>query len=103
MQFTSLAGLSFVAFVAILCRIVPVRLKPALLLGSSYVFYCSWDPSMALALLAATTICYCVALGIERFRSSKAESALLIAAVSALILYISFFKILAGWDTAANI
>jgi alginate O-acetyltransferase complex protein AlgI len=93
MQFISLVGLSFIVAVAVLCRLTPIRLKPALLLGASYLFYCTWDPGMALALLIATVICYFAALRIEQLRSSKVGSALLTTIVSALVLYISFFKL----------
>jgi alginate O-acetyltransferase complex protein AlgI len=103
MQFTSLAGLTFVVCAAILCRIAPVRLKPTLLLAASYLFYCTWDTWVALDLLLVTTVCYCVALGIQRLRSSSAGTALLAAAVTALILYISFFKIRAVSETAGFI
>jgi hypothetical protein len=76
MQFISLVGMSFVVVAAVLCRLTPVRLKPVLLLGASYLFYCTWDPGMVLALLIATAICYFAALRIEQLRSSRAGSAL---------------------------
>jgi alginate O-acetyltransferase complex protein AlgI len=93
MQFTSLAGLVFVALAAIVCRLAPVRLKPAVLVVASYMFYCTWDPSMALALLVASAICYAGALQIEQSRAAGTGSALVAALVAALVLYICWFKL----------
>jgi D-alanyl-lipoteichoic acid acyltransferase DltB (MBOAT superfamily) len=91
-QFTSLAGLVFVAVAALVCRIAPVPHKPTVILIASYVLYCTWDPGMALALLAATTICFAAAWQIDRTRSSGGGG-LLGATAGALVLYICFFKI----------
>jgi hypothetical protein len=92
MQFISLAGLLFVALAAILCRAAPARWKPAVLLVASYLFYCTWDPWMALALLGATAACYLAALGIEQWRASKVGTAMLSVTVTSLVLYLSLFK-----------
>ena len=93
MQFTSLAGLLFVALAAIVCRLAPVRLKSLVLVVASYVFYCTWDPSMALALLVASVICYAAALQIEHSRTAGTGSVLVAAVVGALVLYLCWFKL----------
>ena len=103
MQFTSLPGLVFIALTAALCRITPVRLKPSVLLGASYLFYCSWDPWMALALLATTMICFSAALAIERSRSSTARTAVLTGIVCSLVLYITYFKVQSLWVTDRSV
>jgi alginate O-acetyltransferase complex protein AlgI len=103
MQFISLAGMAFIVVTAIVCRLTPVRFKPAVLLVASYVFYCTWDPGMAVALLSTTAICYFAALRIEQLRASKAGSALLATSVSALVLYISFFKLRSVWATGDSV
>jgi alginate O-acetyltransferase complex protein AlgI len=97
MQFTSLAGLAFIAVAAFVCRLAPVRLKPAVLLVFSYLFYCTWDPGMALALLATTAICYGAAIVIEQSRAASARTALVATVASSLVLYISWFKIQYLW------
>jgi len=103
MQFTSLSGLVFIALAAVLCRIAPIRLKPAVLLGASYLFYCTWDPWMALALLGTTAVCYGTALRIERSRSATTRTALLTTAVCSLVLYISFFKMQSLWAAGSSV
>lgn len=49
---------------------------------------------MALALAAATAICYLAALRIEQLRSDGRTTWLLIATVGSLVLYICYFKLL---------
>jgi len=66
-----LASVEFLLFVALsvaLFRLAPRRWRPHVLLIASYVFYCTWNPGMAVALLAITVICYYAALYIESSR-----------------------------------
>jgi alginate O-acetyltransferase complex protein AlgI len=58
LTFTSFLFLVFLAAAACLYRLCPVRWRPALLLGLSYVFYLTWVPIAALLLAALTGITF---------------------------------------------
>ena len=60
---------------------------------------------MALALLAATAVCFVAALQLERLRSSGRGTRLLTAVATALVLYICYFKLrgLTGSGTSAAV
>ena len=93
MQFLSIEYLCFLAVTALCCRFCPLRSRSYLLLIASYLFYCSWSPRMAAALLVATVLCYVAALQLEALRGRRLASALTFATVSVLVLFLSFFKL----------
>jgi alginate O-acetyltransferase complex protein AlgI len=92
MQFASVAFILFVAVTATVFRMCPRSSRGHVLLVSSYVFYCTWDLAMAAILLLITIACYFSALYIETFRGRRTASRLTLAVVSALVLYLVFFK-----------
>ena len=90
-----LASVEFLLFVALsvaLFRLAPRRGRPHVLLIATYVFYCTWNPGMAVALLAITVICYYAALYIESSRGRPLAPRLTLVLVAALIVYIVAFK-----------
>ena len=92
MQLSSVEFLLFVALCVAVFRVSPRRWRPHILLVASYVFYCTWNPGMALALFVITVICYYAALYIEASRGRPLASRLTVAMVATLILYIVAFK-----------
>ena len=92
MEFASFEFALFLVLTAVLFRICPRRWRAAFILVVSYVFYCTWDASMAVALFAATLLAYAVAIQLEKFRARKIAARLMLAAVSVLVLYLAFFK-----------
>lgn len=103
MQFLSIEYLCFLAVVAIGSRICPPRWHAHLLLVASYLFYCSWSPRMAVVLLLITVLCYFTALRLQGLRGRAGASALTCAAVSALILFLAFFKIRPLLSSSGNV
>ncbi len=93
MQFLSIEYLCFLAVTAIFSRFCPARWRSYSLLVASYLFYCTWSPRMAVALFLATTLCYFTTLRLEALRGRAAASALTCGAVSALVLFLAFFKV----------
>jgi alginate O-acetyltransferase complex protein AlgI len=92
MQLSSVEFLLFVALSVVAFRLAPRRWRPDVLLVASYIFYCTWNPGMAVALLAITVICYYAALYIESSRGRPLAPRLTLVVVAALILYIVAFK-----------
>jgi alginate O-acetyltransferase complex protein AlgI len=93
-DFTTLNFLGFLALVALLYRLIPVKLRAPFLLLASYAFYWSWSGAMALLLLAATTIAYLTALAIGRPTHRNPRHSLAILTVAVLVLLLAFFKAL---------
>lgn len=93
MQFLSIEFVCFLAITATCLRVCPARWRSHLLLVTSYLFYCTWNPRMAVALFLATTLCYFTALRLQALRGRPTASALTCAAVSALVLFLAFFKL----------
>lgn len=58
MLFTSLNFGAFLAIVALAYHVCPLRWRAWVLLGSSYVFYCTWSTPFALLLLATTVVAF---------------------------------------------
>jgi hypothetical protein len=92
MNFASFEFAIFIVITVVLFRICPRRWQAAFILIASYVFYCTWDALMAVALFVATLLAYVVAIQLEKFRGRQTASRLMLAAVSALVLYLAFFK-----------
>ena len=103
MQFLSFQYLCFLAVTAIGYRVCPLRWRSYLLLGTSYLFYCTWSPRMAVVLLLATALCYFTALRLQALRGRSAASALACAGVSALILFLAFFKLRPLLSSSSNL
>jgi alginate O-acetyltransferase complex protein AlgI len=102
-QFLSIEYRCFLAVVAIGSRICPSRWHAHLLLVASYLFYCTWSSRMAVVLLLVTTLCYFTALRLEALRGRVAASALTCAIVSALILFLAFFKVRPLLSSSGNV
>src|SRR4026207_389419 len=103
-----LASVEFLLFVALsvaLFRLAPRRWRPHVLLIASYVFYCTWNPGMAVALLALTVIRYYAALYTEssRGRPPAPPPTLPRVVVAGLIVYIVAFKTRAMLHPAVSI
>lgn len=92
MQFSSLEFLLFLAVSVAVFRACPGRWRAPVLLASSYVFYCTWDPAMAVVLFVVTTVCYFSALYLESLRGRPTASRLVLVVVSALVLLLVLFK-----------
>lgn len=103
MPLSSVAFLLFVALSVAVFRLAPRRRRPHVLLVASYLFYCSWNPGMAVALLAITVVCYYAALYVESSRGRPLAPRLTLALVAALILYIVAFKLRAMLYPGASI
>ena len=103
MQLSSVEFLLFVGLSAMVFRAVGRAWRAHVLLVASYVFYCTWDLGMAAVLLAITAVCYVAALYIESARGRPLASRLIVATVSALILYVVVFKIRAVLAPGASL
>lgn len=93
MQLLSVEFLCFLAITAVLIRVCPPRGRSYLLLLASYIFYCTWDISMAAGLLLATTITYCAAVLSRKLQDRPAASRITFGAVTLLIAYLAWFKL----------
>jgi len=103
MQFLSFDFLAFLAFAVILFRVIPIRWRAHWILLASYAFYCTWDVRMAVSLLVATVLCFVAGLQIEKLRGRKAASVVTFGTVSALVLYLAFFKVRSLISSGASV
>lgn len=90
MIFTSFEYAGFFLVVLVLNWSLPRRLRPALLLVASYVFYASWSPSALVILATVTAVTYLAALGIPRLTGTLravATGATVTVAASSLIVF----------------
>src|SRR5215813_4341207 len=92
MQFVSIEYLCFLGAVVVFLRVSPSSWRTPLLLVASYAFYCTWSIRMAAVLLLATAVCYFAALRLEAFRGRKEASIWTLCTVTALVLFLVFFK-----------
>jgi hypothetical protein len=103
MQLSSVEFLLFVAVSVVVFRAVGRPWRAHVLLVASYGFYCTWDLGMAAVLFVITTGCYFAALYIESARGRPLASRLIVAVVSALILYLVVFKLRAVLAPGASL
>src|SRR5947209_2378046 len=92
MQFFSVAFLLFLGLSAVAYAFCPRGGRAWFLLIASYAFYCTWDVSMAAVLLGITVAVFATGLALDRWRGSVAAGRLMVTAVSALTIYLAFFK-----------
>ena len=87
--------LAFLPLVAILYYICPRRLRNALLLVFSLLFYGWGEPKYILIMLFSTVFDYCNGLGIGRCRAKgneKGAKAVLVLSVAGNLAILGFFK-----------
>src|SRR5690349_12284656 len=92
MQLISIQFVLFLALTAVILRST-AHWRNYLLLLSSYVFYCTWDRSMALLLLAATIMSYFAALLLHKTRTRVIASVAILGTVFLLISTLAWFKL----------
>lgn len=92
MLFNSFAFLLFFPAVTLLYFLLPFRIRWALLLGASCLFYMFFKPEYILILFATIFIDYFAGIGIERTRHKKNKLYLLIISLIANIGVLAVFK-----------
>lgn len=92
MVFNSFSFLVFFPIVLLLYRIVPKKLRWAMLLAASYYFYLSWQPDLIYLILFTTAVSYLCAIGIEKTGNETLRSLFLITAIVASLSVLFFFK-----------
>lgn len=93
MNFNSLSFLIFFPVVLVLYYVLPYKLRPALLLVSSYYFYMSWNPELVVLILGTTATSYAAGLLIDKYREKKIFSKFcLVFAISISLAVLFFFK-----------
>lgn len=92
MLFNSFEFLIFYVAVVVLFFSVHDRYRWVLLLGASYWFYMSWRVEYVLLIMATTLINYGVAIAIEKSRSDKLRTALLVLGVGASLSLLLTYK-----------
>jgi hypothetical protein len=93
MEFTHIAFVFFVVLLAVVYRICPARLRVALLVFASYLFYCTWSAQMALILVIATAVVYVAARALESSESAGRRRGIMLAVVVALVALLTRFKL----------
>ena len=71
---------------------LPWRARVFLLLVSSYIFYCYWEPYYAYIIAFTTSIDYLAALAIEHSRDPRARKAFLVTSIVSNLGILGFFK-----------
>ena len=92
LRFNSFQFLVFFPIVATAFFLIPHRWRWALLLGSSYLFYASWNPKYIIVLLAMTAIGYLSGLLLEREPRPKARRFILTLSLLASLGILFSFK-----------
>lgn len=93
MNFNSLTFLCFFPLVLLLYCVLPKKLRPALLLAASYLFYMSWNAKLVFLILTTTAVSYLAGMIIEKYREKKALPALsLIVTLIVSLGFLFFFK-----------
>jgi len=109
MNFNSLEFLVFLPVVVILHWLLPHRLRRALLLGASWLFYFWWNLRAGFLLVGATLVSWLCGRGIARSRSPGRRRGLLILGLVlclgclALFKYAGFLASLAGLELSLQI
>ena len=92
MDLTSIAFLGFLMAAAITYQLVQPRLRPLVLLVSSYIFYFLNSGGLLLLLIGDTVLVYCAALLIPRLTSQRMKVATAAASGMTLVLMLILFK-----------
>jgi D-alanyl-lipoteichoic acid acyltransferase DltB (MBOAT superfamily) len=92
MTYTSIAFLVAVTVAVILYRLCPVRLRSAFLLITSYGFYCTWSPKLAVALAGATIVSFFAAKWTGDPQSPHRARIAALGVTLLLAGYLTFFK-----------
>ncbi len=92
MQFASFEFALFLVLTVVLFRVCPRRWRTAFILTASYLFYCTWDAWMAVALFGTTLLAYVVGIQLENLRGQESASRLMVGLVISFVLYLAFFK-----------
>jgi alginate O-acetyltransferase complex protein AlgI len=93
MLFNSLQFLVFFALVFAVYWSLPwQRLRVYLLLGASFYFYASWNPWLALLIVASTTVDFFLARGIENAESPRLRKLLLTINIFLNLGLLCYFK-----------
>ncbi len=82
----------FITVLAVYWRLPSDRLRVYLLLGASFFFYASWEPRLALLIVASTTIDYWLARGIEASSVPRRRKLLLALNITGNLGLLCFFK-----------
>lgn len=90
MLFNSFWYLIFLPTVVLLFWHCPRRLRTALLVIASYIFYLSWKPIYGLLIFGMTLANYLIGLALERWAPHK--KAILIGGVAVNLLLLAYFK-----------
>jgi alginate O-acetyltransferase complex protein AlgI len=94
MSLISVEFAAFVAIAAILFHASPLRIRPALLCGTSILFCTLNSVAAAVALLAATAIAFCAARCIDTTRDERRRRILLASSVAVLVGHLALIKLL---------
>ena len=99
MSFDSLTYLAFLPAVALVCRLLPQKVRPVWLLLASVVFYASWNVPLTLLLAAVIAVTYAAGIGLRYVRKQGQRRMLLglslLLCLGALV-YFKYFGFLAG-------
>ncbi len=99
MSFDSLTYLAFLPTVALVCRLLPQKVRPLWLLLASVVFYASWNVPLTLLLVAVIAVTYAAGIGLRYVRKQGQRRMLLglslLLCLGALV-YFKYFRFLAG-------
>ena len=90
MLFNSFWYLIFLPSVVLLFWHCPQRLRTALLVVASYIFYLSWKPIYGLLIFGMTLANYLIGLALEKYSAQK--KAILIGGVAVNLLLLAYFK-----------
>ena len=92
MDFTTLGFLGYLAAAAVVYRLLPVRLRPALILVGSYLYYWLEGSGLILLLVCETLLVFGGALWLGKTRGERARQAITYTVVGLLIGVLVLFK-----------
>ncbi len=92
MDFTQLSFAVFAVLMGVGYRLCPARLRVALLAAASYLFYCTWNPRMALLLVLATSVVFIAARKMESAAGQSLRRAIMVLSAAGLVGLVAWFK-----------
>ncbi len=92
MSFDSLLYLLFLPAVALVHWLTPSRLRWAVLLGASYVFYIRWNAALSLLILFITGCSWMTGRLLEKTESPRLRKLLLLGALAVCLGLLAYFK-----------
>ncbi len=92
MDFTTLAFLGYIAIAAVIYRVLPMRLRPALILAGSCLYYWFVGSGLILLLICETSLVFFSALLLEKIRSERLRKAIIFTVIGLLIGVLVVFK-----------